>query len=136
MRSVVVALIGVVGVMLVAGRGPTSHRHDDDWGDHPLLEPEITGDNAKDEARWRHELDSDPWGDDSDLLTDDPPKTAAEYERDGEGVPPLDFVGPPAPPTRWENMQHGGNKFGKMLFSLLTVFVTLGMMAAPYLLMI
>jgi hypothetical protein len=33
-------------------------------------------------------------------------------------------------------MSKGGTKFGKVLFSVMTVLVTLGMMAAPYLMMI
>jgi hypothetical protein len=134
MWSRVVVLIGVIGLVLAAACAPTSRRHVDEWGDDGLLEPEITGDTAKDEARWRRELASDPWGDDARLLHDDPPDTAAEYADDA--VPPLDFVGPPEPPTRWDNMQKSGTKVGKVLFSLMTVLVTLGMMAAPYLLMI
>jgi hypothetical protein len=97
----------------------------------------ITGDNAKDEARWRHELDSDPWGDDSSLLTDDPPQSVTDSQNlDNDDIPPLDFVGPPEPPSTWDNMQKGSTKFGRIFFSVMTVFVTLGMMAAPYLLMI
>jgi hypothetical protein len=129
---IVVVLVGVLAG--AATCGPTSRRHDDDWGEGPMNEPMITGDNTRDEARWRRELASDPWGDDAHLLTDDPPKTAAEYQEDD--VPPLDFVGPPEPPSTWDNMQKGGTKFGKVFFSIMTVFVTLGMMAAPYLLMI
>lgn len=134
MRFRFVVLVGMLAVMLAAACGPTSHRHDDEWGESGALVPEITGDNAKDEERWRRQLASDPWDDDSRLLTDDPPKSVAEYE--AADVPPLDFVGPPEPPTQWEDMQKGGTKFGKIMFSILTVFVTLGMMAAPYLLMI
>ena len=134
MRFRYVVLVGMLAVMLAAACGPTSHRHDDEWGADGIMEPEITGDNAKDEERWRRELASDPWGDDGRLLTDDPPKPAAAYAADE--VPPLDFVGPPEPPSRWDNAQKSGTKIGKVLFSLLTVFVTLGMMAAPYLLMI
>jgi hypothetical protein len=132
MRFMVVVMIAVLGVLTACG--PTSHRHDDEWGEGPSKDPMISGDNARDEARWRRELDSSDWGDDAHLLTDDPPQNAAEYQ--DEDIPPLDFVGPPAPPTRWENMQKGGTKFGKIFFSVMTVFVTLGMMAAPYLLMI
>ena len=134
MRFRYVVLVGMLAVMLAAACGPTSHRHDDEWGADGIMEPEITGDNAKDEERWRRELASDPWGDDGRLLTDDPPKAAAAYA--AEDVPPLDFVGPPEPPSSWDNAQKSGTKFGKVLFSILTVFVTLGMMAAPYLLMI
>jgi hypothetical protein len=134
MRFMVVALMGVLG--LVVACGPTSHRHDDEWGEKATMQPEITGDNDQDEARWRRELASDPWGDDSSLLTDDPPKKAAEYEGVSDDGPPLDFVGPPAPPSTWDNMSKGSTKFGKIFFSIMTVFVTLGMMAAPYLLMI
>ena len=76
LRFRVVVSIGVLGLLLAAACGPPSHHRDDDWGEKSALEPEITGDNDKDEARWRHELDSDPWGDDSDLLTDDPPIVA------------------------------------------------------------
>ena len=135
MRFRFVVLVGMLAVAFAAACGPTSHRHGDDWDD--MRNPEITGDNDKDEARWRRELESDPWGDDAHLLTDNPPKTAAEYRahQDGE-VPPLDFVGPPEPPSRWDNMQKGGTTFGKVMFSVLTVLVTLGMMAAPYLMMI
>ena len=100
-----------------------------------MKKPEITGDNDKDEERWRRELASDPWGDDGNLLTDDPPKTASEYA-ESEDAPPSDFVGPPAPPSTWDRMSKGGTKFGKVLFSVMTVLVTLGMMAAPYLMMI
>ena len=77
MRFMVVAFLGVLGLAFACG--PTSHRHDDDWGEKGLLEAEITGDNDTDEERWRRELASDPWGDDAGLLTDDPPRTAAEY---------------------------------------------------------
>lgn len=129
-----IVLVSVGMLVGFATCGPTSHRRDDAWGEGSTREPMITGDNARDEARWRRELASDPWGDDADLLTDDPPKTAAEY-RDDDGPPP-DFVGPPEPPSTWDEMQRGGTKFGKVFFSLMTVLVTLGMMAAPYLLMI
>jgi hypothetical protein len=132
MRFRFVVLVGMLAVVFAAACGPTSHRNVDDWDD--VMQPEITGDNTKDEERWRRELASDPWGDDGSLLTDDPPKAAAAYA--AEDVPPLDFVGPPEPPSRWDNAQKSGTKFGKVLFSILTVFVTLGMMAAPYLLMI
>lgn len=134
MRFRFVVLVGMLACVLAVACGPTMHQPDDDW---KALEPEITGDNDKDEARWRRELESDPWGDDAHLLTDNPPKTAAEYRahQDAE-VPPLDFVGPPEPPSRWDNMQKGGTTFGKVMFSVLTVLVTLGMMAAPYLMMI
>lgn len=134
MRFRFVVLVGMLACVLAVACGPTMHQPDDDW---KALEPEITGDNDKDEARWRRELESDPWGNDSHLLTDDPPKTAAEYRmRHDDEVPPLDFVGPPEPPSRWDNMQKGGTTFGKVMFSVLTVLVTLGMMAAPYLMMI
>jgi len=132
MRFMVLALVVVCG--LLGACGPTSHRHDDEWGEGPANEPMISGNNDRDEARWRRELDDDHWGDDAHLLTDDPPQNAAELAE--EDIPPLDFVGPPEPPTRWDNMQKGGTKFGKVFFSIMTVLVTLGMMAAPYLLMI
>jgi hypothetical protein len=134
MRYLVVATIGMLGLALVSACGPPTH-HNSDWDDGGVMEPQITGDNDKDEARWRRELASDPWGDDGHLLTDDPPKNAAEYEP-GRDVPPKDFVGPPAPPTTKEKMQASSTKLGKLFFSIMTVLVTLGMMAAPYLLMI
>jgi hypothetical protein len=131
----VIALIAASCLVPLAGCAPTQHRQVDDWAKEERVEPEITGDNARDEARWRQELASDPWGDDAHLLTDDasgmPSDLAAE-----EDVPPRDFVGPPEPPTKWEQTQKSGSKVGKALFAVLTVFVTLGMMAAPYLLMI
>ena len=134
MRVRFVGRVVRLACVLAVSCGPTMHQPDDDW---KALEPEITGDNEKDEARWRRELESDPWGDDSHLLTDNPPKTAAEYRaHQDDEVPPLDFVGPPEPPSRWDNMQKGGTTFGKVMFSVLTVLVTLGMMAAPYLMMI
>ena len=132
--SVVVVLVGMLAGLATCG--PTSHRGGDEWGERPEKEPMISGDNAKDEARWRRELASDPWGEDSDLLTDDPPKSAKDYEDAADDIPPLDFVGPPAPPTKWESMQQSSTRFGKVFFSIMTVLVTLGMMAAPYLLMI
>jgi hypothetical protein len=134
MRYIVVGLIVALGLALVSACGPSTRRHVDEWGEDTMKKPEITGDNEQDEARWRRELASDPWGDDANLLTDDPPKTAAEY--DDDDAPPLDFVGPPEPPSRWDTMQKGGTKFGKVMFSIMTVLVTLGMMAAPYLMMI
>jgi len=136
MRYIVVGLIGALGLALVSACTPTAHRHVDEWAETGELEPEITGDNAKDEARWRQELASDPWGDDGNLLTDDPPKTAEEYEDITADQPASDFVGPPEPPSSWDKMQKSGTKFGKVFFSIMTVLVTLGMMAAPYLLMI
>ena len=134
MRYIVIALIAVSCVTLITGCGPTKHRQVDDWANDEMLEPEITGNNAKDEARWRQELKSDPWGDDAHLLDDDLPSMIAEDDDAPEQ--PRDFVGPPAPPTRWESMQKGSGKFGRAFFAVLTVFVTLGMMAAPYLMMI
>jgi hypothetical protein len=131
--SVVVVLMGVLAGLATCG--PTSHHGDDEWGDAPKTQPMISGNNARDEARWRRELASDPWGDDSDLLTDDPPKSMSEYANDDD-IPPLDFVGPPEPPSTWDNMQSGSSKVGRVFFSLMTVLVTLGMMAAPYLMMI
>lgn len=127
-------VLGLVVMASLIACAPQAHREVDDWDREMVMEPEITGDNAKDEARWRRELASDPWDTDDGLLTDDPPKTASDYANDD--IPPLDFVGPPEPPTRWQGLQKGGTTFGKALFSVLTVFVTLGMMAAPYLLMI
>jgi hypothetical protein len=134
MRSIVIAV--VTALALIAACGPASHRQVDEWGETKTMQPEITGDNAKDEARWRRELASDPWGDDARLLTDDDPFDETGYLGDEPSMPPKDFVGPPAPPSRWDNMQSGGTKFGKVFFSVMTVLVTLGMMAAPYLLMI
>jgi hypothetical protein len=133
MRYVVIGVF--TALALVAACGPATHRQVDEWGEEKTMRPEITGDNAKDEARWRRELASDPWGDDAHLLTDDPPLGARDFQEDDD-VPPKDFVGPPAPPSSWDNMQKGGTKFGKVFFSVMTVLVTLGMMAAPYLLMI
>lgn len=134
MRFMVLAL--VVVCWFIGACGPTSHRPDDEWGEGPSKEHMITGDNAQDEARWRHELDDDHWGDDASLLLDDPPQTAGQYQDIDDDIPPLDFVGPPEPPSTWDNMQKGSTKFGRIFFSIMTVFVTLGMMAAPYLLMI
>jgi hypothetical protein len=132
---IVIAFIAAACVALLSGCAPTTkHRQVDDWAKEERIEPEITGDNARDEARWRQELASDPWGDDAHLLTDDPPGVAALEEDDD--APPSDFVGPPEPPTKWQNAQKSGSKVGKALFAVLTVFVTLGMMAAPYLMMI
>jgi hypothetical protein len=135
MRQVAIGLIVASCVALAAGCGPTKHRAVDDWANDDSLEPEITGNSARDEARWRQELASDPWGDDAHLLTDDPPGTALRDEEDNP-PPPKDFVGPPAPPTQWEKTQKTSTKVGRAIFSVLTVFVTLGMMAAPYLMMI
>lgn len=135
MRYIVIGLIVALGLALVPACGPSTHRHVDEWGEDTMKKPEITGDNDKDEERWRRELASDPWGDDGNLLTDDPPKTASEYA-ENDDAPPSDFVGPPAPPSTWESMSKGGTKFGKVLFSVMTVLVTLGMMAAPYLMLI
>ena len=137
MRDIVVGVIGLL--VLLAACGPTTHRQVDEWGDNKTARPEITGNNIKDEARWRRELDSDPLGDDAHLLTDDPPLSADDFrdmDQEDANLPPKDFVGPPAPPSRWDTMQSGSTKFGKVFFSIMTVLVTLGMMAAPYLLMI
>ena len=134
-RQIAVGLLVASCVALTAACGPTKHRPVDDWANDDSLEPEITGNNARDEARWRQELASDPWGDDAHLLTEDPP-TAALADADADPPPPKDFVGPPAPPTKWEKTQKQGTIVGRALFSVLTVLVTLGMMAAPYLMMI
>ena len=133
MRQIAVGLIVASCVALMAC-GPTKHHAVDDWANDDSLEPEISGNNARDEARWRQELASDPWGDDAHLLNDDPSDTALQQE--DENPPPKDFVGPPAPPTQWEKTQKQGTIVGRALFSVLTVLVTLGMMAAPYLMMI
>lgn len=135
MRYIVSGVIGLLA--LIAACAPTQHRQVDEWGEEQTIRPEITGNNAKDEARWRQELASDPWGDDAHLLTDEPPPTGEAFDdMDEPNAPPKDFVGPPAPPSRWDNMTKGGTKFGRVFFSIMTVLVTLGMMAAPYLLMI
>ena len=135
MRFITIAFIGMLWVTQLPACAPSMHHPDDDWERDSILEPEITGDNEKDEARWRRQLADDPFGDDAHLLTDDPPGKASEYQ-DEEGAPPPDFVGPPAPPTFKERMQKRSTTFGKVFFSIMTVFVTLGMMAAPYLMMI
>jgi len=132
MRHVLVGLIGSLWLVMLAGCGPTVHHGSDDWDDPKVARPEITGNNDMDEARWRRELASDPWGEDAHLLTDDPPKTAEEYEQMTAGP---QEVGPPAPLTGWESFKQGAGKFGKAMFSVFTVLATLGMMAAPYLLM-
>ncbi len=136
MRLIVVGLILVLGLAQIPACAPSMHRETDDWDRETILEPDITGDNDKDEARWRRELASDPFGDDGSLLTDDPAKSASESLDDQENAPPPNFVGPPEPPSTMDSMRKRGNVFGRALFSVLTVVVTLGMMAAPYLLMI
>lgn len=135
MRHIVIGLIALSCFVLITGCGPTKHHQVDDWANDETLEPEISGNNTKDEARWRQELKSDPWGDDAHLLTDDPLPGLID-EEENEPQQPKDFVGPPAPPTGWEGMQKRSGKFGQAFFAVLTVLVTLGMMAAPYLMMI
>jgi len=134
MRQVLVGLIVSLWLSTVPGCAPSVQHSADDWDSPKITEPEITGDNEKDEARWRRELESDPLGKDGHLLTDDPPKALNEDEEAGD-IPP-DFMGPPAPLTGWDSFKHGAAKFGKLAFSALTVVFTLGMMAAPYLMMI
>ena len=134
MRHIVMGILA--GLALIAACTPAAHRQVDEWGEDKTMRPEITGNNAKDEERWRRELASDPWGDDAHLLMDEPPAGAPDAFDDADDTPPKDFVGPPAPPSSWDNMTKGSTKFGKVFFSVMTVLVTLGMMAAPYLLMI
>ena len=51
---VVVVLVGMLAGLATCG--PTSHRGGDEWGEGPTKEPMISGDNDRDEARWRREL--------------------------------------------------------------------------------
>jgi hypothetical protein len=77
------------------------------------------------ETKWRKEVEHQRRGDPDALLTDDPPGKPDEYGN----------VAQEEPKTFWERVKRNSETWGKITFAAMSVLVTLGMMAAPYLLM-
>lgn len=122
--------------------GPTTqgNKLDDPWFQDVEDGPRIDGNLDKAEARWREEIERERVDDDANMrrLMNDPPSAPGDDARitSDQKVTPraeadeLDAQGEEvAEPSFWSTA-------GKITFAALTVFVTLGMMAAPYLLMI
>ena len=115
---------------VLAGCGPmtTQPRHDpffDDDAPSP-----VAGNFDEAETRWRKDIAAERADDPDALLRDDPP---AEPEAYGTVASKGDE--PPPPTTFWGKVKSGAEAVGKASFAAFSVLVTLGMMAAPYLLL-
>jgi hypothetical protein len=145
--SIVIVMIVLIGCGTVGQKPP---RAGDEWAyDGQVHDLDDAPDAA--EERWRKEIAAQRWSDEHDmldpdkLLTDDPPQPPSSYGKvaSTSGASRTDAVAassvtdgdPEGPKTFWERFGAGANTFGKASFAALTVLVTLGMMAAPYLLM-
>ena len=124
--------------------GPTTRTNlDDPWFQDVADGPTIDGDLDKAEARWRKEIERDRVDDDADMrrLMNDPPSAPGDDAR----MPSDQKSTPRAESDELGNAHRQGEEVaepsfwstaGKATFAAVTVLVTLGMMAAPYLLMI
>lgn len=133
----------MVGVLLVAlvvvllqgvACGPPRHGSlDDNWAEEVDAKSEIDGDLDRAEMRWRREIARSRHQDEEDmrLLTDDPPHDPSEYGHVASENGDPDEAR--RPPTFWEKFQSRARTFGRATFAFMTVAVTLGIMAAPYL---
>ena len=124
--------IVVVGMLLalvqfLACAPATADRKTDDWERSPSA---LSGDLDAAEMRWRKEIEASR-AEENRLLTDDPAKPPSTYGK----VAFTEEVEeePPRPLTRWERFNEGLKHFGRATFAAMTVIVTLGMIAAPYL---
>src|SRR5262249_47774136 len=127
-------MAALVLVLLSCSGCAPSMQHAADEHEEWAAKAELTGDLDEAEARWRREMVYNNCPDsDAHLLTDDPPKAPKEYGKvtfeHGEEAPP------PPPPTTWDSFKAGMDKVGKASFAAMTVLVTVGMMVAPYFMM-
>jgi hypothetical protein len=154
-------VIGIVGVIGGCGLPQSKEPFQDPFFEEDKPNGLMSGDMDKDETEWRKQLhhetkkatqndatESDPPQSDP-LLKDDPPKAPEQYGKVANGdAPPKDQVASAkksdpyavvdddpetdekdqAPPTFWQTVGRAG-------FAVFTVIMTLGMMAAPYLMM-
>ncbi len=130
-----VLLFALVVILLqsIACGPPRRGSVDDNWTEEVDAKSEIDGDLDRAEMRWRREIARSRHQDEEDmrLLTDDPPQDPSEYgDVASENGDPDEAR---RPPTSWEKFQSGARTFGRATFAFMTVAVTLGMMAAPYL---
>jgi len=123
----VLLLVAASVVVVLAGCGPMAPqpRHDAFFDDDTA--PMMTGDLDEAETRWRKDIAAAPDVDPDALLKDDPPRDPERYGN-------VAFKDPP-PTTLWGKMKAGAETVGKVSFAALSVLVTLGVMAAPYLLL-
>ena len=125
-----VLLAAAVVVTAIAGCGPmtTQPRHDPFFDDDA---PSPVAGNFDDaETRWRKDIAAERTDDPDALLRDDPPDEPDRY-----GKVAFKEDAPPPPTTFWGKVKGGAEAVGKASFAALSVLVTLGMMAAPYLLL-
>jgi hypothetical protein len=132
-REPVTFLLGAAVVaMVIVSCGPTTQqpRHDAFFDDDA---PSLISGNLDDaETRWRKEIAGERATDPDALLTDDPPGEPHSYGKVAfEDAEPAE----PKPTTFWGKMKAGAETVGKVSFAAVSVLVTLGMMAAPYLLL-
>ena len=92
-----------------AACGPTSHRDGDEWDEGPSR----AGDHRRQRqgrgalaARARRPIPGATTPACSPTIRRRPRPTYAATS----DIPPLDFVGPPEPPSSWDNMQKGGTQ--------------------------
>jgi hypothetical protein len=129
----VVAMLLIAVAHLDACTPAARERNVDDWANDPRPSM-IDGDLDAAEMRWRKEIEASRAGEDR-LLTDDPPGAPSSYGKvaSSDGAEAAETEDPPPPATFWGRFKAGADTFGKASFAALTVVVTLGMMAAPYL---
>jgi len=123
----------VVLFQSVACGPPPSGKINDPWAEEEERQSEIDGDLDRAEMRWRREIARSRHQDEQDmrLLSDDPPQDASEYgEVVSENGDPAEA---PRPSTAWERFKARSRTVGRATFAFMTVAITLGMMAAPYL---
>jgi hypothetical protein len=155
--AVALVVVGIVGVIGGCGQPQAKKAFADPFFDEDESNALVSGDMDKDETQWRKELhhqsghatQNDPPQSDP-LLKDDPPKAPEHYgkvtnddtlpkdqvaDAKSSGDPYATVDDDPAaddkdkqPTTFWQSV-------GRASFAAFTVLITLGMMAAPYLMM-
>lgn len=146
---IALVLVSIVGVIGGCGGAPARKPLQDPFFDDEGSTDMVSGDFDKDEAAWRKQMAHETRHPDHTdaLLKDDPPKSPEHYGNvAATDTPPSDAsvkadegdpyaridddvdADPDAkkPATFWE-------KVGRATFAAMTVLLTLGMMAAPYL---
>jgi len=126
------------------GAGPRRGPADEEWARDAQPRTELAGDLDEAEIRWRKEIERSRAEDDmaARLLTDSPPGAPVTYgevafdplaeEADSDGSGSGGDTGDEA----GSSSEGSWSRAGKATFAALTVLVTLGMMAAPYLLLL
>jgi hypothetical protein len=137
--GILIALGLAVAVGCSGAKGSRGGMLDDEWARN-VKTHEIDGNLDRAEAQWRREIERDRATDmdDLNLLTDNPPKAPESYGKvtSQAGVEAADGGEAEDDAAAAGDPEGFMSKAGKATVAGLSVALTLGMMAAPYLLMI